>query len=113
MATLNQHPIRLSIIGTPTVGKEVEIRVLIAHPMETGYRLGGDGNERIPKNIIDNIVIKFNQEPIMIAKLGTGIAANPLISVFMEVPVKGGMVSVEWKDDQGAQGRAEKMLVVV
>jgi sulfur-oxidizing protein SoxZ len=112
MATLNQHPIRLNIIGTPTVGKEVEIRVLIAHPMETGYRLGGDGNERIPKNIIESIVIKFNQEPIMIAKLGTGIAANPLISVFIEVPVKGGMVSVEWKDDQGAQGRAEKMLVV-
>ena len=55
MATLNQHPIRLNIIGTPTVGKEVEIRVLIAHPMETGYRLGVDGNERIPKNIIDSI----------------------------------------------------------
>ena len=112
MATLNQHPSRLNIIGAHTVGKEVEIRVLIAHPMETGYRLGVDGNERIPKNIIDSVVIKFNQEPIMIATLGTGIAANPLISVFMEVPAKGGMVSVEWIDDQGAQGRAEKMLVV-
>ncbi len=113
MATLNLHPIRLNIIGAPIVGQIVEIRVLIAHAMETGHRLGDDGNERIPKNIIDSIVIKFNQEPIMMATLGTGIAANPLISVFMEVPDKGGMVSVEWLDDQGAQGRAEKMLVVV
>ena len=40
MATLNLHPIRLSILGTPLVGQEVEVRVLIGHPMETGYRLG-------------------------------------------------------------------------
>ena len=53
MATLNLHPIRLSILGTPLVGQEVEVRVLIGHPMETGYRLGLDGNERIPKNIIE------------------------------------------------------------
>jgi sulfur-oxidizing protein SoxZ len=113
MATLNQHPIRLSIIGNPIVGKEVEVRVLIGHPMETGYRLGDGGNERIPKNIIESIVIKLNQRVLMNAELGTGIAANPLISIFVEVPKEGGMISVEWRDDLGKQGKAEKMLIAI
>jgi len=113
MATLNQHPIRLTILGTPKVGQEVEIRVLIGHPMETGYRLGEGGNDRIPKNIIENIVIKLNQQVLMNADLGTGIAANPLLSIFIEVPKDGGMISVEWRDDLGKQGRAEKMLLAI
>jgi sulfur-oxidizing protein SoxZ len=113
MATVNQHPIRLSILGTPKVGQEVEIRVLIGHPMETGYRLGEGGNERIPKNIIESIVIKLNQQIIFNAELGTGIAANPLVGIFVEVPQNGGMISVEWRDDAGKQGRAEKMLIAI
>ena len=112
MATLNLHPIRLSIIGSPVVGQEVEVRVLIGHPMETGYRLGLDGNERIPKNIIESVVIKLNQDPIMQANLGSGVAANPLLSIFVKVPPQGGVISVEWRDDRGVQGRAEKMIVV-
>jgi sulfur-oxidizing protein SoxZ len=112
MTTINSYPIRLTIVGNPIVGREVEIRALIGHPMETGHRLGDDGNQRIPKNIIHSIVIKFNQEPILQANLGTGMAANPLLSIFITVPPQGGLVSLEWQDDAGKQGRAERMLVV-
>ena len=49
----------------------------------------------------------------MNADLGTGIAANPLLSIFVEVPKDGGMISVEWRDDLGKQGRAEKMLLAI
>lgn len=112
MATINQHPIRLNIIGKPIAGNEVEIRVLIGHPMETGFRFADGGNARIAKNIIENVVIKFNQVPIMIGQLGTGVSANPLLSIFMTVPTQGGIVSVEWQDDKGVQGRAERAILV-
>ena len=48
----------------------------------------------------------------MQATLGTGIAANPLLSIFVKVPPQGGVISVEWRDDQGVQGRAEKLIAV-
>ncbi len=111
MATLNPHPIRINIIGTPVVGQQVEVKVLIGHPMETGFRLADGGNERIPKNIIEKVYIRLNQEVVMQAELGTGIAANPLFSIFVTVPAGGGLISVDWEDDQGVKGRAEKILV--
>jgi sulfur-oxidizing protein SoxZ len=111
MATLNPHPIRINIIGSPMVGQQVEVKVLIGHPMETGYRLCDGGNERIPKNIIDKVTIRLNQEIVLQAELGTGIAANPLFSIFVTVPSGAAMISVDWEDDQGVKGRAEKLLV--
>ncbi len=111
MATLNPHPIRINVIGTPTIGQQVEVKVLIGHPMETGYRLGDGGNERIPKNIIEKVSIRLNQEVLLQAELGTGIAANPLFSVFVTVLAGGSMITVEWEDDRGVKGRAEKLLM--
>ena len=52
MATINPFPIRIGIIGESAPGKEVEVRILIGHPMETGFRIGINGMDKIPKNII-------------------------------------------------------------
>jgi sulfur-oxidizing protein SoxZ len=111
MATHNKFPIRVSFIGNPKPGATVEVRILIGHPMETGFRMADNGIDQIPKNIIENVVVKLNQEVIFTADVGTGIAANPLISFLMEVPEKGGNLSVNWVDDQGNTGLTEKELI--
>ena len=111
MATMNKYPIRMSFIGNPLPGATVELRVLIGHPMETGFRMADNGIDQIPKNIIEKIVVKLNQQEIFLAEVGTGTAANPLISFLLEVPEKGGVVTVEWFDDQGNTGRTEREMI--
>ena len=41
----------ISLPRTARSGEVIEIRVTIAHPMETGYRPGSDG-KRLPLDII-------------------------------------------------------------
>jgi sulfur-oxidizing protein SoxZ len=111
MATINKFPIRVSFVGNPKPGASVEVRILIGHPMETGFRMADNGIDQIPKNIIEKVLVKLNQELIFEADVGTGIAANPLISFLIEVPEKGGVISVNWLDDHGNTGQIEKELI--
>lgn len=113
MATTNKFPIRINVVGNPLPGATVELRILIGHPMETGFRMADNGIDQIPKNIIENISVSLNQELIFEAEVGTGIAANPLMSFVIKVPEKGGMVLVNWKDDAGNTGRAEKEIIPI
>ena len=111
MTTINPFPIRIGIIGESAPGKEVEVRILIGHPMETGFRIGINGTDKIPKNIIEKMVVKINQDILFMADVGTGIAANPLLQFFVTIPASGGVISVEWFDDQGVSRKAEKELI--
>lgn len=110
MATPGKFPIRISLIGAIAPDNEVEVRILIGHPMETGFRSNESGIP-VAKNIIETIIVKLDRVELFRAKVGTGIAANPLISFFLKIPIKGGTLEVEWQDDQGASGRAQKELL--
>ena len=112
MATPSKFPIRISLIGVIAPGNEIEVRILIGHPMETGFRSNESG-VTVSKNIIETIVVKLDRTELFKAKVGTGIAANPLVSLFMTIPVGGGTLEVEWQDDQGTSGRAQKQLLTV
>lgn len=111
MATLNKFPIRISVIGSPKPGSEVEVRILIAHPMETGFRIAENGIDKVPKNIIEKIRVKMDQQVLFEAQVGTGVAANPLLSFIVPVKDVSSVFSVEWEDDRGATGRAERELI--
>lgn len=84
-------------------GEPFEIRVLVQHAMETGYRRDLNG-EAIPANIVDKLVCRVGGREVFRAELGTGIAANPYIS-FYAVAEQGGPVEIEWSDDRGEQGK--------
>lgn len=84
-------------------GEPFEIRVLVQHPMETGYRrdLNGDA---IPAHIVDRLVCRVGGREVFRAELGTGIAANPYVA-FYAVADQGGPVEIEWTDDRGEKGK--------
>jgi hypothetical protein len=54
----------------------VEIRLLIQHPMENGFRRDPLGRA-VAKNIIHRLVARYDGREILRAELGSGIAANP------------------------------------
>jgi sulfur-oxidizing protein SoxZ len=84
-------------------GEAIEIRVLIQHPMETGYRPGSDGRV-LPRDLIRKFTCRYNDgssnEVVFSAELHAAVAANPLIS-FHTVPTASGMLTFTWEGDNG------------
>ena len=81
-------------------GDVIEIKTLISHVMETGYRIGITGTP-IPRDIIDDFVCTYNGEEVFRAKLYPAIAANPFIS-FFTVATESGTLAFSWTDQHGA-----------
>jgi sulfur-oxidizing protein SoxZ len=91
-----------ALINVPKTAKRgdvIEIKTLISHIMETGYRIGVTG-QPIPRDIIDNFVCLYNGEEIFSARLYPAIAANPYLS-FFTVATESGTLSFTWTDQHG------------
>ena len=80
-------------------GEIIDIKTLIAHPMETGYRVGPTG-AAIPRDIINRFVCTYNGHQVFRADLFPAIAANPFIA-FFTVASESGEVAFSWTDDHG------------
>ena len=80
-------------------GDVIEIKTLISHPMESGYRVGTNGT-MIPRDIIRQFVCTYNGDDVFRAELSPAIAANPFISFFI-VATEGGTIAFEWRGDNG------------
>ena len=80
-------------------GEVIEIKTLISHPMETGYRRTQLGAV-IPRDIIRLFVCTYNGAEIFRAKLHPAIAANPFIA-FSTVAVESGTFQFHWTGDNG------------
>lgn len=80
-------------------GETVEIRALIAHPMETGYRSGADG-ARLPRDILRRFTCRLDGEVVFAAELHPAIAANPYLA-FPLVVRDAGTLTFTWEGDHG------------
>jgi sulfur-oxidizing protein SoxZ len=84
---------------TARKGATVEIKALIMHPMETGFRTGTNGRI-IPRNIIENFTATWNSTEIFRMDLSQAIAANPFVS-FFAVATESGTIAFRWTGDEG------------
>lgn len=80
-------------------GEVIEIRALIGHPMETGYRPGADGKV-LARDIIRNFSCKYNGELVFSAELHPAISANPYIAFFTVATVSG-TLELKWEGEKG------------
>jgi sulfur-oxidizing protein SoxZ len=90
-----------ALINVPAKAKRgdiVEIKALIAHPMETGYRHDING-DAIPRDIIRSFVCSYNGEDVFRADLFPAVAANPFIA-FSVVASESGVFTFSWTDDR-------------
>jgi sulfur-oxidizing protein SoxZ len=91
-----------ALISVPTNAKRgdiLEIKTLVQHPMETGYRPDSMGGV-IARDIIQNFVCTYNGEEVFRAELFPAIAANPFIS-FTTVATESGTIAFSWTDGKG------------
>ena len=84
---------------TATKGQTVEIKALIMHPMETGFRAGTNGRI-IPRNIIEHFTATWNGDENFRMDFSPAIAANPIVS-FFTVATESGTISFRWTGDEG------------
>ena len=95
---------RLQVPATVRKGEPFEVRVVVQHPMETGFRRDLNG-QAIPLNVLDKITCKYGGREVFSAELGSGMAANPYIAFYVTADASG-PIEVEWSDDRGEKGRA-------
>ena len=80
-------------------GEIIEIKTLVSHPMETGYRRTQVGAP-IPRDIIRLFVCTYNGTEVFRAELHPAIAANPFIA-FSTVATESGTLTFQWTGDNG------------
>ena len=88
------------LINAPKRAKKgdlIEIKALILHPMETGFRAGTNGR-LIPRNIIERFTATWNGEEIFDMKFSPAIAANPFVTFFATAR-ESGRIGLRWTGD--------------
>jgi sulfur-oxidizing protein SoxZ len=102
-----------ALINVPKAAKRgeiIEIKTLMSHVMETGYRRTVTG-EVIPRDIITSFACRFNGVEIFRADLFPAIAANPFIT-FFAVATESGKFEFEWIGDKGFAETASASIAV-
>ena len=102
-----------TLINVPAKAKRgeiIEIKTLMSHIMETGYRRTAAG-EVVPRDIITSFSCRFNGAEIFRADLFPAIAANPFIS-FFTVATESGKFDFEWIGDNGFGATASASITV-
>jgi sulfur-oxidizing protein SoxZ len=102
-----------ALINIPKKAKRgdiIEIKTLMSHIMETGYRHMASG-EIVPRDIITSFTCRYNGNEIFRADLFPAIAANPFIS-FFTTAVDSGKFEFEWIGDNGFSETASASITV-
>jgi sulfur-oxidizing protein SoxZ len=91
--------VRLDVPAMAKRGEIIEIKTLVAHTMETGFRRTHLGVP-IPRDIITTFVCSYNGVEVFRAELHPSISANPYIQ-FTTVATESGTLEFRWSGDKG------------
>ena len=91
-------------------GQVVDIKALVGHVMETGFR-HTDSGATIPRDIIRSFTCSYNGEEIFRADFHPAVAANPLIE-FSTIATQSGKLEFRWTGDNGFSAEASASITV-
>jgi len=102
-----------ALINVPAKAKRgdiIEIKTLMSHIMESGFRRTAAG-DLVPRDIITSFICRYNGSEIFRADLFPAISANPFIS-FFTVAKESGKFEFEWIGDNGFASTASASITV-
>lgn len=94
----------------PKRGEPVEVRAMVMHPMESGFRLDNVG-QRIPRHIVTSFTCTYGGKQVFGARLHPAVAANPYF-VFYVLAGDSANLEFAWTDDRGEIATHKVMLEV-
>ena len=83
-----------------TEGDKAEVRFLVRHPMESGFRKDKAGKS-IPAHFVHSLKVEHKGRVLLDSHLGTSIATNPLFHLKFKGAAVGDEVAVSWVDNKG------------
>lgn len=93
------NSIRLAVPDTASRGEVIELKALIQHPMESGFRRGARGEE-IARDIITRFECTFEGETVFAADFHPAMSANPFLTFHMRAE-QSGTLMFTWTDQDG------------
>ena len=102
---------RLIVPTLVRAGEEFQIRLLIQHPMETGFRRDVDGNV-LETNLLETLSLDFEGQPVFNALTMNALTANPFLT-FVVVIRQSGKFNARWRDMKGNVGSISASVRVV
>jgi sulfur-oxidizing protein SoxZ len=90
-------------------GDVTEVRVLMAHIMETGQRKDSAGNT-VPAHHIQTVTATWNGKPVLSANFGPAVSQNPVMNFTFKGGAKGEKVIVTWTDNKGDKRTDEAVI---
>ena len=101
---------RVSMPSEAVKGDIIEIKTLIRHRMETGYRVDATG-KKIPRDIVRRMRVSYAGTEIFVMDFTQGVAANPYVALAIRAERSGELVFV-WEDDEKTLATVRKTLTV-
>jgi sulfur-oxidizing protein SoxZ len=88
-------------IRSKRIDGKIQIRTLIAHPMEHGRNRNKETNELIPAHFIQLLTVTQNDKVILTADLSASISKDPYFAFMLKSGNAGDKISISWKDNRG------------
>jgi len=81
-------------------GDVADVRVLMAHPMETGQRKDAAG-KIVPLHFIQTITAQLNGKTVFNADVSQAVSRNPVFAFKVKGAKVGDKLSITWQDNTG------------
>ena len=81
-------------------GDVADVRVLMAHPMETGQRKDAAG-KIVPLHFIQTITAQLNGKTVFTADVSQAVSRNPVFAFKVKGAKAGDKLSITWQDNAG------------
>ena len=90
-------------------GDKVEVKVLMAHEMETGQRKDANG-VTVPAHFIQTVTATHNGKTVLSAQWGPAVSKNPFLSFSFKGGKPGEKVVITWTDNKGEKRTDEAVI---
>ena len=87
-------------------GDVAEVRVLMAHPMETGQRKDTEG-KIVPLHFIQEMVVRVNGKVALEGQISQAVSRNPVFSFRLKGVKAGDKLEIAWLDNRGERSQSE------
>lgn len=102
--------IRARIPQQAMKGEVIQIRALIQHPMETGFRRDQTGKP-FPRRIIHAFACRYRGEIVFRAEFFPAVSADPFLAFHIRAE-DSGEIELSWTDDNGEVYRETQRIAV-
>ncbi|MEQ1879850.1 MAG: thiosulfate oxidation carrier complex protein SoxZ [Burkholderiales bacterium] len=91
-------------------GEVADIKVLMAHPMETGLRKDPISGEAVPLHFIQRVFATLNGRIVMEAQWSQAVSRNPFLNFRVRGAKPGDKIVIGWEDNKNESANIEAVL---